>query len=128
MENTQTKKTIIIAFIKAAILATIVALALILIFAFILKLTNISDAAITPINMVIKAISVIVGTLLLCKNGQGGLVKGLFLGLIFACLSFTIFSILNGSFVFKFSLVIDLIYCTLVGAIVGVVAVNLKKS
>ena len=128
MENTQTKKTTIIAFIKAAILAIIIALALILIFAFVLKLTNLNDAAILPINMVIKAISVCVGTIVLCKNGQGGLIKGLVLGLLFACLSFTIFSILNGSFVFKFSLIIDLVYCTLVGAIVGIVAVNLKKN
>jgi len=124
----QTKKTTILAFIKATILAMIIALALVLIFAFILKFTGLSDAFIMPINMAIKAISVLVGTIVLCKNGHGGLIKGLVLGLVFAVLSFAIFSVLNGSFVFKFGLIIDLIFCTLCGAIVGVVAVNFKKS
>ena len=128
MEKSQTKKTTILAFIKAGILSTIVALLLILLFAFILKWTNLSDSFIMPINMLIKAISVCTGTLLLCRNGQGGLIKGLILGVIFAFLSFIVFSILNSSFVFSLSLLTDFVFCAVCGAIIGVVAVNLKKS
>ena len=128
MEKENNKKTTILAFFKAAILSTIVALVLIMLFAFILKWTNLSDGFIMPINMLIKAISVCVGTLLLCRNGQGGLIKGLVLGAIFAILSFAVFSALNGSMVLKFSLVLDFAFCAVCGAIIGVVAVNFKKA
>ncbi|MBQ7579276.1 MAG: TIGR04086 family membrane protein [Clostridia bacterium] len=128
MEQTNSKKTTIITFIKAGVLSVIIALVLVLLFAFILKWTNLGDNFIMPINLVIKAISICVGTILLCKNGQGGLIKGLILGVIFALLSFLIFSVLNGSFNFGLGLLVDILFCSVSGAIVGILAVNLKKA
>lgn len=119
-ENNENRLNVL-SFVKASIFALIVTLALILAFAFVLKLTNLSDAVITRVNMVIKAVSVVIGTLILAKNGQKGLVKGLGLGAIFTVLSFVIFSLLNGAFVFNAGVFADLAFNCLVGAITGVI-------
>lgn len=130
MVKTETinKKSGFFAFLKAGIMALIITLFLILIFAIVLKFTNISDKVIAPINLAIKAISIAVGTLILARNGEGGLKKGVLLGLIFTALAFIVFSVLNGSFVIGWSLLADFGFGALVGGIVGVIAVNLKKN
>lgn len=114
-------KTDFLTFVKAAVVSVIITLALILAFAFVLKLTALSDSVITPVNLVIKAFSVVIGTLILTKNRQKGLIKGLGLGAAFTVLSFAIFSILNGAFVFNFGLFTDLAFNCVVGAITGVI-------
>lgn len=127
-ETKSNKNGVILTYVKAGIIAMIVTLVLILIFALILKVTNLSDAVITPVNLIIKSISIAVGTLILTKNGEGGLKKGLILGVIFTALAFVVFSLLNGSFSFNLGLLADFAFGAVVGGLVGVLSVNLKKS
>ena len=126
MENS--KKDSIIKFVKATIISLVITLALILIFAFILKWTGASDAIIVPVNLAIKTISIIVGTVVFVKNGAKGFIKGTVLGASFAILTFVIFSILNASFNFGVGVFADIAFGAVVGAITGAVVVNLKKA
>ncbi|MCR5553822.1 MAG: TIGR04086 family membrane protein [bacterium] len=117
-----------LAYIKATLVSIVLTLLLILVFAFVLKFTYLSDKFVTPINLVIKAISLIVGTLVLTKNGSNGLVKGLILGVIFSIVSYLIFSLMLMKFSFSIGQLADVGFCALVGAVVGAISVNLKKG
>ena len=107
--------------------SVIVAIALILVFALIIRYVGISNNWIKPINISIKIISICVGVFIATKDGQHGLKKGVIVGIIFILLASIIFSILTKSFMFDLSLLADLGLGVVCGAISGVISVNLRK-
>ena len=114
---------------KGAFIGLGVSLILVLIFAFILKFTNISDSVISPVNQVIKAASIFLGVFLgLRKQKEMGLVSGLCIGLLFTIIAFLTFSVLDGHFAFDRTLLNDTIFGSIMGAICGIICVNIKKS
>ncbi len=119
----------VLSIVKGSIIALCVSLVGILIFAFCLKFTSLSDKLITPINQVIKGLSIFLGVLFgLKKRKEMGLVSGLLIGLIYTLVAFVVFSILNGGFAFDRTLLNDVIFGTLIGGICGIICVNIKKS
>ena len=113
--------------IKGVVVAICVALVLILLFAFLLRFTNIPENIIAPVNQVIKGISIFLGVLFgLKKVKENGIINGLFIGLLFTILAFLVFSLLDGAFVFDRTLINDIIFGTIIGAICGIICVNLK--
>lgn len=115
--------------VKGTLIALCVSLVLVLIFAFLLKFTNIPDSAIKPINQVIKGASVFIGVFVgMKKIKELGLVSGLLIGVIYTILAFLVFSILGGSFGFDLTLLTDIVFGAVIGAICGIICVNLKKS
>ena len=129
MEKTAKFKNngICIAILKGSLIAVVVSLVGILFFAFIIKMFGITDQFLKPVNQVIKAISIlcgVFGALKSCK--EKGLVLGLLIGLVYTLFAFLVFSALNGNFKFDKSLLTDILFGGIMGAICGVVAVNLK--
>lgn len=115
--------------LKGSLIALSVSLVGILLFAFILRFTSISDKFILPINEVIKGISVFLGTFLGFKRQKKmGFLGGLLIGFIYTILAFVAFSALNGSFDFDKTLLSDLLFDSIIGAICGIICVNIKKS
>ena len=115
--------------VKGSLIALCVSLIGILIFAFCLKFTSLSDKLILPINQVIKGLSIFLGVFFgLKKRKEMGLVSGLLIGLIYTVVAFVAFSILNASFNFDTTLLTDIIFGTIMGGICGIICVNLKKS
>ncbi len=101
----------------------------ILIFAFILRFTSISDSVIAPVNQVIKGVSIFLGVFVgMKKHKQSGLLCGFLIGLFFTILAFLVFSILDGAFSFDRTLINDIIFGSVIGAICGIICVNLKKN
>lgn len=128
-EDNPSKKTLLTSIIKGCLTALCVSLVGILVFAFILKFTNISDSVINPVNQVIKGVSIFLGVFIgLKKEKEMGLVSGLLIGLIFTMLAFIVFSILDGHFIFDRTLLNDTIFGGIMGAICGIICVNIKKS
>lgn len=114
---------------KGSLIAISISLVLILMFAFLLKFTNISDSAIKPINQVIKGISIFLGVFIsLRKSKELGLVNGLLIGFIYTFCAFIVFSILSGHFLFDTSLLTDIVFGAVIGAICGIICVNIKKN
>ena len=113
--------------LKAVLFATLIALALVLVFAIILKFTSLPTKAIMPINIGIKIVSLFVGCLIGFKAKQNGILKGAITGLIFMLLTFFIFAALNAFKDVKFSW-IDLITLPIAGALSGIVAVNIRPK
>ncbi|MBQ0017429.1 MAG: TIGR04086 family membrane protein, partial [Clostridiales bacterium] len=127
MKDCDTKKLILDGF-KGALVSVCVSLVAILVFAFVIKLTGMSDGLIKPINQIIKALSIFFGTnLVLKKTKQKGLITGIIIGLCYSLFAFIVFSILNGKFCFDITLLIDILFGGIMGAICGVICVNLKK-
>ena len=112
--------------IKGALIALSISLVSICVFAFLLRFFEISSDLIKPINQIIKIISVLFGTFMSLKNiKEMGLITGFFIGVLYSFLAFLIFSILNGSISFNPSLLNDILFGGISGAIAGVFAVNI---
>lgn len=121
-------RSFLLAIIKGSLIALCISLVEILIFAFILKFASISDKAIRPINQIIKGVSVLVGVFVaMRKVDKMGLVGGLLIGLVYTILAFVVFSILDGNFEFNLTLLNDLLFGGIMGAICGIIAVNVKR-
>lgn len=118
-----------LACVKGVAVALAVAMLGILIFAFILRFTSISDKIITPVNQVIKGVSIFFGVFLgLKKHKKMGLLNGFLIGVCFTICAFLVFSILDGAFCFDRTLINDIIFGSVIGAICGIICVNLKKK
>ena len=129
IQNTKNKYPLIGYIAKGTLLALCTSLVLVLVFAFLLKFTNISDSAIAPVNQVIKGVSIFLGVFIgLRKCKELGLVSGLLIGFIYTLVAFLVFSILSGSFTFDLSLLTDAVFGAVIGAICGIICVNIKKS
>ncbi len=120
---------LLLSIVKGVVVGLCVALVGILIFAFILRFTNISDKIIAPVNQVIKGVSIFFGVFIgLKKHKSMGLLSGFLIGLFFTIAAFLVFSILDGAFSFDRTLVNDIIFGSIIGAICGIICVNLKKN
>ena len=114
---------------KGTLISLCISLILVLVFAYLLKFTNIPESIIFPINQVIKGISIFLGVFIsLRKSKELGLVSGLLIGLIYTILAFLVFSILAGTFTFDITLLTDIVFGAIIGAICGIISVNIKKS
>lgn len=125
MEKAKNIKTDVTDVLKAVLFATLISLALVLIFAIVIRFASVENKVIMPVNVAIKILSLLVGIMLAVKNPQNGLVKGAISGLVYMLFTFLIFSALSGFKDVTFSW-IDLITLPVVGAISGIIAVNLK--
>lgn len=117
------------AVIKGSLWAVSISLIAILLFAILIRFTNIPDSFIKPINQVIKVFSILIGVILGAKiNPRKGLKMGFFTGVLYSILAYLIFSLLSMSFSFDMTNIIDLIFAGLIGAISGVFAVNITNK
>ena len=115
--------------IKGTLIALVVSLIGILLFALIIKLTDMSNNLISPINQVIKILSIFIGVMCALKHNKNkGLINGLLIGLLYTIMAFVIFSLLNKNFCFDKSLFNDLLFGCIAGVICGIISVNLKSK
>ena len=114
--------------VKGSIVAILITLISILLFAVILKFFELSDSVIMPVNQVIKVLSILFGVKTMLKNcKEKGFVKGALLGIVYTLVSYLIFSLLSRSFLFDLSVILDIIFGCIIGAICGATMVNLRK-
>ncbi len=112
--------------LKGAILSVFCTVVGVLIFAFIVKISSLSENAIKGVNQFIKIISVFLGCLFFVKENKG-LVKGLFLGVLYAVIVGLIFKLLGGGYQTFLSFILDLVFCAVIGVISGIISVNAKN-
>lgn len=125
MKKSLNVKADVLDILKAVLFATLISLGLVLVFAIIIKYAALPTGVITPVNIGIKVVSVLLGTLIGFKNAQNGLLKGAICGIVYMLFTFFIFAALSGFKDVKFSW-IDLVTLPIAGAISGVIAVNIK--
>ena len=118
------KGNIFVDFIKGLIVAMLISFALVIVLAFCLKWFSIDEKFVTPLNIAVKIISVVIGSMIAIRGESRGLLKGLIFGLMYMLLAFTSFSFLARSFSFDLSLILDMLCSCFAGGLVGVIKVN----
>lgn len=115
--------------LKGSLIALCFSLILVLVFAFLLKFTDVPDSIITPVNQVIKGVSIFLGVFIgLKRSKELGLVSGLLIGFIYTIVAFLVFSALSASFSIDVTLLTDIVFGAIIGAICGIICVNIKKT
>ncbi|MBQ8427361.1 MAG: TIGR04086 family membrane protein [Clostridia bacterium] len=114
------------AVLKGGATAVIITLVGILAFAFVIKLSYLNSTVIKSVNQFIKVLSVFLGCFIFVRENKG-LLKGGLIGCFSAVMTYLIFALMGGGFSFGASFFIDLIFQLIVGAISGIITVNLKK-
>lgn len=123
------KSNFFVSLLKGSLMALSISLILICIFAFVLRFCDIKTEAIKPINQVIKIVSILIGSFYgLKKTKEMGLINGFCIGIAYTILAFVVFSILNGGFSFERTIINDLIFGGIAGAIAGIISVNFRKK
>ena len=119
-------ENVVFSFVKGLIVATLISLGLIVLFAFCFGWFSLPDASIVPVNLAIKGLSVLVGSLIAVSGNSKGLLKGFVFGLCYVVVAFVVFSLLAGTFSFELSVLLDMAFAGLLGGIVGIIKVNKK--
>ena len=112
--------------IKGSATAIIITLIGILVFAFIVKVAFLNSGVIKAVNQFIKVLSVFLGCFVFVRESKG-FIKGGLIGGITAVIVYLIFALMGGGISFGVSFIVDLIFQVMVGAISGVISINLKK-
>ena len=113
---------------KGVIFSLIISVLTVIVFAIIVKFANLSSKTVEIVNIALKIISTLVGTLLAVGSGRQGLFKGGIIGLLFVLVSYLVFSLINGSFSVNPLTAFDVIFCLVAGLLSGVFAVNVRKG
>lgn len=115
--------------VKTVVLAVLISMVLVLVFALIVKATDLSEQTIGYVNVGIKIASVLIATLLGFKRGGSvGWLKGLISGLLYAVTSFLVFASISGKVSLGALSWVEVLTGAVVGTICGVIAVNVKKD
>ncbi len=121
------KSNIFVEIIKGAFTALIVALIAVLIFAGVLKISSLNNGVIKAVNQFIKVLAVFLGCFF-CLRESTGLIKGFIVGAFSAVLISLVFALISGSVSFGAGFFIDIIFMGLIGAISGIISVNIKSK
>lgn len=113
---------------KGVIFSLIISVLTVIVFAIIVKFANLSSKTVEIVNIALKIISILAGTLLAVGSGRQGLLKGGIIGLLFVLVSYLVFSLINGSFSVNPLTAFDVIFCLVAGLLSGVFAVNVRKG
>lgn len=112
---------------KGVFISFIATIIMCLIFAALLTYTNLSESTITPVIIIITAVSILIGsTIGNYKIQKNGLINGACVGLIYILIIYLISSILNGYFTLNLASVIMIIVAIVFGILGGIIAVNRK--
>ncbi len=114
--------------IVATFVALIISIVLVIIAAFAIKLFNVADSAIVIINQVIKSLSILLAILFSFKSPSNGWIRGFIVAILYVLMSFVVFSLLSGEFIFDITLLNDVALCGVSGLLSGIIAVNARKK
>lgn len=99
----------------------------VLLFALSIKLFGFSSSVIKPVNQIIKVLSVFCGVMIGVR-GNKGFIKGGAVGFLSMLLTYVVFAFMGGESIFGAGFVLDLVFGAAVGAISGIISVNVKKN
>lgn len=113
--------------IKGSVIAMILSLILLTIYAILLSYTTISENTMVPVIITITGISILIGSSISSMHIQKqGMLNGALVGLIYMLLLYILSSILLSSFELNLKSVIMIIVGIVTGMIGGIIGVNMK--
>ena len=122
-----TENKILSPMIKGVLISILTTVALLIIFAGILTFTNVPESSITPVIILVTAISILIGSSITNhKIRKKGLLNGAAIGGIYMIIIYLISSILNGYFMLNSLSVIMIVLGIIAGILGGIMGVNIK--
>ncbi|MBQ9710005.1 MAG: TIGR04086 family membrane protein [Clostridia bacterium] len=122
----KTFKESLLGVLKGVLIGVSICLAGVLVFAFVLKFTSLSQFWIKTVNQIIKLIAVTVACITSVR-GERGFLKGAAVGFGVVFVTFFLFGLISGGLSFGWGTLLEAVYGILIGLIGGILAVNLKK-
>ena len=114
---------------KGCLFALCFSLIAILIFAFVLRFIEMGDMAIKIVNQIIKTLSILFGVFICLKSEKdAGLIKDLFVAVIYTIVSFLVFSILSGAFSFGTNLIFDVLFSIVIGFVSSMLVISISRK
>ena len=129
MENLDKNQlsTNFIRIIKGSITAIIITLILLFIFAILLTYTKLQENIISPVVIVVTAISILIGSSIsTLKIKKKGLLNGAFVGLIYIATIYIISSLTGSGFSCNINAIIMIVASIIAGMLGGIIGVNLN--
>lgn len=124
---TKEKNSNIIKIIKGSIIAIIITLLALTIYAAILSYTNVAETTMVPVILTITGISILIGSSISSVSiKKKGIVNGALVGLIYILCIYVLSSIFSVGFSFNINSIIMLLIGVVTGMIGGIIGVNLK--
>ena len=125
MENTVIHNCLVV--LKSSLLAVVVTLFCFLLFALVMKLANLQEGIIPPVNQAIRIISIALGGAVAARSSRSkGWLKGALTGLLYILWAFIISGIFGGGYIFDTVLISDVLLGIVVGAIGGIIGINIE--
>lgn len=113
---------------KGTMVSILITLILLFVFATVLTYTNVAEATIPAVIIVITAISLLIGSGIASrKMKKNGLLNGAVIGAIYLLILYIISSIIGGNFGMNFKSIIMIIAGIICGILGGIIGVNTKK-
>ena len=112
--------------VKGVVVALIFSMICVLLFALAIDLFSLPLSVIKPVNLILKILAVVIGTLFAVKDNKG-LFKGIIMGLAISFSAFLLFGTIGGEIEFSLPFLWELLLGMVVGAISGIASVALKK-
>lgn len=124
-KNEMTKNLVRI--LKGSIAAIVITLILLFLFAALLTYTNIQETTITPVVIVITAISILIGSSIsTIKIKKNGMINGALVGIIYILTIYLISSITGSGFQCNMNAIIMIVASMIAGMLGGIIGVNLN--
>ena len=115
MKKISFNKQFLFDLLRGTIIAVLSSLALVLIFALVVNLTDVPDAVIAPVNQAIKIIGILLGALIGIKEKKQGVFKGALIGMTYTFLSILIFGLIGNEIRFNAMSLIDVALGIVIG-------------
>jgi putative membrane protein (TIGR04086 family) len=112
--------------IRGTLFSVITALIGVLVFALVVKLLCLNSSAVKIVNQFLKVVSIFLGCVFSITESKG-LIKGALIGGLSAIIIYLLFALIGGGVKFSGLIIIDVIFSVIVGGLMGIIAVNVKK-
>lgn len=117
----------ILRIVKGSIISVILTIILLFIFSILLTYTDLQETVISPVIIVITAVSILVGSSIsTLKIKKMGLVNGALVGLVYILTIYLFSSITGSGFEIELQTIIMIIASIVAGMVGGIIGVNLK--
>ena len=115
--------------LRGTLYAIILTLVLVLLFAVVVRFSNIGQTGISIVAQIIKVLSIFIGVSIALRGvNRRGYINGAILGILYTCFAFFIFSILDSSFNITIGFLNDMVFSLGIGALCAVILKMGKRS
>lgn len=126
-DNVTKEKNNYISILKGSLLAIVITIVCLTIYAAILTYTSVSENTIVPVVLVVSGISILIASSISARKlKKQGMINGGIIGLIYILAIYLLSSILSAEFSLNTSSILMILVCIITGMVGGIIGINMK--